>query len=127
MKLSNRFAYLSSICEECELLQCACSSQFKATATFPLVTHNGDIQVLGSPSNISFSETVNMVTAKQLDTYYNCDNLHVSTSMRPSSSDTDNTFWASDSNLSNDTCVSYVSFSGADISVSNQTPTRTLL
>ena len=122
MKLSNRFAYLSSICEECELLPCACSSQFKATATFPLVTHNGDIQVLGSQSNILFSETVNMVTAKQLDTYYNCDNLHVSTSMRPSSSDTDNTFWSSDSNLSNDTCVSYVSFSGADISVSNQTP-----
>ena len=63
-----------------------------------------------------------MVAAKQLDTYYNCDILHVSTSMRPSSSDTDNIFWSSDSNLSNDTCVSYVSFSGADISVSNQTP-----
>ena len=29
----------------------------KETATFPLVTHNDDIQVLGSQSNISFSET----------------------------------------------------------------------
>ena len=116
LNLSNRFAYLSSVCEECELSSCACS-QFTETV-------NDGIQVTGTHRNISFPETVNMVAAQQQDTYYTYDNLHVSASMRPSGSDIVNTILSSDNNLINDTCVSYASFSGADISVSNQTPTE---
>lgn len=63
-----------------------------------------------------------MVEVQLQDTHYTCDNLHVSAAMRPSSSNIDNTILSSDSNLINDTCVSNVSFSDADISVNNQTP-----
>ena len=57
LNLSNRFAYLSSVCEECELSSYACS-QFTETVIFPPVTHNDGIQVTGTHRNISFSETL---------------------------------------------------------------------
>ena len=59
-----------------------------------------------------------MVAVQLQDTQNNYDNLHVSPSMKPTSSDIGNTFLSSDSNLINDACVSYVSFSG---SANNQT------
>ena len=122
MNLYNRFACLSCICEKCELLSCECSTQFTETVFCPCVTYDDRILLSGTPRQNSFSETVNMVEVQLQDTHHTCDNLLVSTAMRPSSSNIDNTTLSLDSNLINDTCVSYVSFSDADISVSNQTP-----
>ena len=58
-----------------------------------------------------------MVPAQQQDMCCTNDDLNVSVSMRPST-DIDSI----PSNLTNDTCVSYATFSGADISASGQTP-----
>ena len=110
MNLSNRFACLSAFCEVCDLILCDCSSHFNETASLSPVTFNEDIN--------SISESVNMVAAELQDTQYNYDNLHVSPSMRPKSSNIGNTFLSSDSNLINYVYVSYVSFSG---SANNQT------
>ena len=120
MTLSNRFAYLSHICEKCELLSCECSTQYTETVACPCVTHNDRIPVSDTLPCNSFSESVNMVAVQLQDTHYTCDNLHISEAMRPSNCNIDNTILSSDSNLTNDTCVSNVSFS--DVSVSNQTP-----
>ena len=120
MTLSNRFAYLSNICEKCELLSCECSTQYTETVACPCVTHDDMIPVSDTLPCNSFSESVNMVAVQLQDTHYTCDNLHISEAMRPSNCNIDNTILSSDSNLTNDTCVSNVSFS--DVSVSNQTP-----
>ncbi|MEW8546816.1 MAG: reverse transcriptase family protein [Candidatus Thiodiazotropha sp.] len=63
-----------------------------------------------------------MVAAQQQDTHYTDDSLNISTPMRPSNSSVDNTVLSADSNLSYDTYVSHVSFSGSGISESNQIP-----
>ena len=120
MNLSNRFDCLSYICEYCELLPCECN-QVIDNLTFPSETHNDDIQVSGTHRDMtnSDSEAVNMVGTHLQNTQIN---LHVTQSMRPSSSVTDNTIMSSDNDLINDSGVSYASFSGADISASNQTP-----
>ena len=116
MNLSNRFDCLSYICEYCELLPCECN-QVIDNLNFPSETHNDDIQVSDTHRDMTNSETVNMVGTHLQNTQIN---LHVTQSMRPSSSVTDNRIMSND--LINDSDVSYVSFSGADISASNQTP-----
>ena len=118
--LSNRFSFLSSFCEVCDLHLCDCSSHFNETAIIPSVTQNYDMNT----SDNSFSESVNMVAAQLQDTQYTCDDLHNSDSMRPTLSDNDNTLLSSDSNLINDTCVRSLSFSYAENLAINQTPSE---
>ena len=62
-----------------------------------------------------------MVAAQQQDTHNTNGSLHVSISLRPSTSNVGNTILSADSSLLYDTSVSHVSFSGLDISESNQT------
>ena len=90
MNLSNRFDCLSYICEDCELLPCECSNQVIDKLNFPLETHNDDIQVSNTHRDMTISETVNMVGTHLQNTQINS-KLHVTQSMRPSSTVKDNT------------------------------------
>ena len=123
---SNRFSYLGSICAECDLPSCTCNSnsQSNETEDIYLVRNNDLNQISSSTSttNISFSETINMVMFEQRDKFYTNDNICTNASMRPSSSDTGDAYLSVLSKSSYDTCVNYASLSATDISVSNQTP-----
>ena len=84
---------------------------------FSLESNNDELQLTSIQRNISSSEIVNIVPAQQQDMCCTNDDLNVSVSMRPST-DIDSIPRI----LTNDTCVSSATFSGADISASGQTP-----
>ena len=116
--LHAHFFELNSICQECDLSFCSCNSHYNESVCFSLESNNDELQLTSIQRNISSSEIVNMVPVQQQqDMCCTNDDLNVSVSTRPST-DIDSI----PSNLTNDTCVSYATFSGADISASGQTP-----
>ena len=119
MNLYNSLACLNFICQECDLSYCSCNSHCNESVCFSLDSNNDDLQLTSIQRNISSSEIVNMVPAQQQDICCTNDDLNVSVSMRPSPA-----LDSIPSNFTNDTCVSYATFSGADFFASGQTPTE---
>ena len=121
LNLSNKFSFLNSICAECDFNSCMCEtvSQIGDTDDTYSMGHN-DNQVISTQSS-QFSETVLTVMTEQQDSSLSSYN-NVTASMRPSNESTDNVSSPISGILSNDTCVTHTSITGADSFISMQTP-----